>query len=96
MERRRSTRIPVDRPAQILVPGGEGIPCRILDVSESGAKLRPGWNGCLPNNFELQDAFTGIKRVALTVWTGLSGTGVRFRNPESGKPRETGFGRRRG
>jgi hypothetical protein len=67
-----------------------------LDVSEIGAKLHPGWNGWLPNTFELLDAFTGIKRVALTVWTGLSAIGVHFRDAGSGKPRETGFGRRRG
>ena len=89
MERRRSTRLRVDRPAQILVPGGQAIPCRIIDVSESGAKLRPGWKGLLPNAFELRDMFTGIQRVVLTVWTGLSGIGVRFRDArpdEPGKP----------
>ena len=95
MERRRSTRLRVDRPAQILVPGGQAIPCRIIDVSESGAKLRPGWKGLLPNAFELRDMFTGIQRVVLTVWTGLSGIGVRFRDARPDEPRETGFGRRR-
>ena len=82
MERRRSIRLCVDRPAQILVPGGEAIPCRVLDVSESGTKLRPGWKGWVPNTFELLDTFTGIKRVALTVWTGLSAIGVRFRDAD--------------
>ena len=95
MERRRSIRLRVDRPAQILVPGGQAIPCRILDVSEGGAKLRSGWNGWMPHTFELLDAFTGIKRVAPTVWTGLSAIGVRFRDPQPGPPRGSGFGRRR-
>ena len=95
MERRRFPRQPVERPAQMLVPGGDTVPCRILNVSEGGAKLRPGWKGWAPNTVELQDAFTGAKRVALTVWRGLSGIGVRFRDARSDEPRETGFGRRR-
>ena len=95
MERRRSIRLRVDRPAQILVPGGQAIPRRIFDVSEGGAKLRSGWNGWMPHTFELRDMFTGIQRVVLTVWTGLSGIGVRFRDARPDEPRETGFGRRR-
>ena len=79
----------------MLVPGGDTVPCRILNVSEGGAKLRPGWTGWVPNAFELQDAFTGVRRVALTVWRGLSGIGVRFRDPGPGEPEGTGFGRRR-
>ena len=95
MERRRSIRLRVDRPAQILVPGGQAIPCRILEVSEGGAKLRSGWNGWMPHTFELRDMFTGIQRVVLTVWTGLSGMGVRFRDGRPDEPRGSGFGQRR-
>ena len=98
MERRRFTRQPVERPAQVLVPGGGALPCRILNVCEDGAKLRPGWTGSVPNafelQFELQDAFTGIQRVVLTVWRGLNGIGVRFRDRQPGPPRGSGFGRR--
>jgi len=97
MERRRSPRLHVDRPAQISTPGGEPIPCRILDVSEHGAKLRPGWKGSLPNGFDLRDIFTDVHRATLVVWRGLSGIGVRFR--DEGFPshkRQSDFGRRSG
>jgi hypothetical protein len=62
MDRRRSTRVPVDRPGTIIVPGGDSIPCRIVDLSESGAKLRPAWKGWVPDAFDLHDMFSGVRR----------------------------------
>jgi hypothetical protein len=95
MERRTSTRLRVDRPAQITVPGGEPIPCRILDVSRNGAKLLPGWKGSLPSGFDLRDIFSDVHRATIVVWQGLSGIGVRFadRNVADQRP-QTGFGKR--
>ena len=71
------------------------MPCRILNVSEGGAKLRPVWKGWVPNAFELRDVFTGVHRAVWTVWNGLSGIGVRFHERRWDEPRESGFARRR-
>jgi hypothetical protein len=78
MERRRYKRRTVDRPAKMFVPQGGSLPCRIKDVSRGGAKLTFGWKGWLPGGFDLQDAFTGVRRAAQIVWRGVHGIGVRF------------------
>ena len=40
IERRGAlTREPVDIPAEILMPGAEPIECRIVDLSDTGARL---------------------------------------------------------
>jgi len=48
----------------------------------------------LPDQFDLGDMFTDIRRAVIVVWRGLSGVGVRFldRSWESNAPR--GFGKR--
>ena len=95
MERRQSPRHEVDRPAKIIIPGGDALPCRISNESEGGAKLRLGWSGWLPRAFDLQDAFTGVRRVTLTIWRQFSFLGVRFRDPKPTETRHSDFGRRR-
>ncbi len=94
MDRRSSTRLRVDRPAQIVVPGGETIPCRILDLSEHGARIRPAWKVWVPNAFDLEDMFSGARREVRTVWRGLSGVGVRFRDCGAIRQQQIGFGKR--
>jgi hypothetical protein len=94
MERRKSPRHDADRPAKIIIPGGDSLPARIRNESDGGAKLRVGWTGWLPSSFEMQDAFSGARRVAQRVWSGLGGVGVRFRDSKQAEPREGGFGRR--
>src|ERR1700674_371865 len=95
MERRQSPRHAVDRPAKIMMPGGDSLPVRICNESEGGVKLRVSWNGWLPKAFTLQDAFTGLRRAVMTVWTGLGGVGVRFRDQKSRTTQSSEFGRRR-
>lgn len=95
MERRRHPRYAVDGAAKIIIPGGDALPARISNGSEGGAKLRVGWKGWLPKVFDLQDVFTGVRRVVQTVWVGLGGVGVRFCDPKSSAPQQPGFGRRR-
>jgi hypothetical protein len=92
MERRNATRRTVDRRAHILIPGGQSIPCRILEMSATGAKLRPSWKGSLPDAFELQDGFSGARRAVTVVRRGFNEIGVRFR--EVNGPR-TVFGQKR-
>jgi hypothetical protein len=95
MERRRSPRTIVDRAAKILVSDSDGLPCRIRDISEGGAKLRFESIGSLPNAFELQDAFTGIKRAVMMVWMGCGWLGVRFAHAANvQQKRRATFGRR--
>jgi hypothetical protein len=94
MDNRRSVRLRVDRPAQITVPGGQPIPCRIVDISETGAKLRPSWRGALPDRFDLRDMFTDIHRAVLVVWRGIGDVGVRFLDRCWERDARTGFGRR--
>ena len=95
MERRRYKRRTVDRPAKMFVPDGGSLPCRIKDVSRGGARLTFGWTGWLPTGFDLQDAFTGVRRAAQIVWRSVNGIGVRFIRLKPARQRCTGFGRRR-
>lgn len=96
MERRRYKRRTVDRPAKMFVPEGGSLPCRIKDVSRGGARLTFGWTGWLPTGFDIQDAFTGVRRAAQIVWRGVNGIGVRFTRVKPAGQYRTGFGRRRG
>ena len=67
---RRHLRNAVDRPAKIYLAGGEGLVCRIRDISKGGAKIRISWTGWLPDSFDLEDSFTSVRR---EVWYGESG-----------------------
>jgi len=95
MERRRFPRHAVDRPAKILIPGGDGLPCRISNESDGGMKLHVSWKGWLPKAFTLQDIFTGAKHAVQTVWMQFSAMGVRFREPKPKQTPPSEFGRRR-
>jgi hypothetical protein len=95
MERRRYPRRNVDRPAKMFILEGGSLPCRIKDVSRGGARLTFGWKGWLPRGFDLQDAFTGVRRAAQIVWRSVNGIGVRFTRLKPAKQHGTGFGRRR-
>ena len=70
------------------------MPCRIADISETGAKLRPSWQGAVPDRFDLGDVFTDIHRAVLVVWRGIGGVGVRFLDRCWERNAPTGFGRR--
>jgi methyl-accepting chemotaxis protein len=86
MEKRRYPRRNVDRPAKMFIPEGGSLPCRIRDVSRGGAKLTFAWKGWLPRGFDLQDAFTGVRRAAQIVWSGVNGIGVRFTRTKPAGP----------
>jgi hypothetical protein len=87
-------RVPVERPAQIIIPGAEPIPCRILDVSAHGAKVRPGWKVPLPNGFDLRDIFSGISRAVRVAWRGITAIGVRYEERASDSKKRSDFGKR--
>jgi hypothetical protein len=61
LERRRFGRRATCKPAQIIGAGKETMSCIVVDISESGAKLRLAADEILPSKFELcieQDDFT--------------------------------------
>ena len=95
---RRHLRTTVDRPAKIYLAHGEGLVCRIRDISKGGAKIRIAWTGWLPDSFELEDSFTQVRREVWVVWREASYVGVRFTDegqwPAISKPKA--FGRRQG
>ena len=86
----------MDRPAKIYLSQGEGLVCRIRDISTGGAKVRITWSGWLPDCFELQDSFTQTKREVSVVWREAFYVGVCFTHeaqwPAAQKPKS--FGRR--
>jgi hypothetical protein len=51
----------------------------------------------LPKTFELEDAFSGVRRQATVVWKGAKGIGVRFESGSELAPQRqaTLFGRRK-
>jgi hypothetical protein len=60
LERRRFGRRATCKPAQVTVAGREAIACVVVDISESGARLRFSVDELLPSKFELsieQDDF---------------------------------------
>ena len=71
------------------------MPVRISDESEGGAKLSTGSTGWLPKAFDLEDAFTGVRRAAHTVWRKFNFLGVRFRESKPTEKRHSDFGHRR-
>ena len=76
-ERRRYPRRVVDRPAKIILTDGIER-CRILDISGQGARLRTSASSWLPDNFELDDVFSGVRRSVARVWSKHHDVGVRF------------------
>ena len=95
MERRHARR-PVDRVAKIFIADGEGMPCRIRDVSKGGAKIRIAWTAWLPDTFDLQDSFTQVRRQVRLVWREANCVGVCFTDEGQWPvpPQSKGFGRR--
>ena len=95
---RRYPRQAVDRPAIIYLASGEGLVCRIRDISKGGAKIRITWTGWLPDTFGLQDSFTQAKREVWVVWREASYVGVCFTDEGQwpAVPKAKVFGRRQG
>ena len=77
-DKRRHRRRIVDRPAKIAAAGCF-IPCHIANSSEDGAMLRFSQRGWVPEGFDLEDTFSGVRRAARIVWRGINLIGVRFR-----------------
>ena len=87
----------VDRPAKIYLAGGEGLVCRIRDISKGGED-RITWLGWLPDTFEPQDSFAQVKREVWVVWReALLRRCVLYRRGKwAAAPKSKAFGRRQG
>lgn len=78
-DRRRAYR----RPCEVSVwadPGGvlPVIDCKILDISDQGAKVRSMRGGALPDRFLLQHETTSILGKAQVVWRSGNTVGVKI------------------
>ena len=95
---RRHVRPSVDRVAKIFIADGEGLPCRIRDISKGGAKIRIAWTAWLPDTFDLQDSFTQARRQVRVVWREANYVGVCFTDEGQWPvpPQTKVFGRRQG
>lgn len=94
---RLDERQPVSRSAKIKLGDGATMPCRISNISRSGAKLTVEHSEWLPPVFELHDIFAGRDCLVKIMWRSESSVGVRFveRAPPVAQRKPTGFGRRR-
>jgi hypothetical protein len=54
VERRRVVREQTDVAAEILLPSGQNVKCRVTDFSKTGARLTVASAFGLPNTFELR------------------------------------------
>jgi hypothetical protein len=76
-ERRTKTRRATNVPAEIILPTGRAIPCRVVSVSEGGARLSVASVLGLPTAFELRAG--GRVYRAYIVRRGIGSLAVRFR-----------------
>ena len=53
-------------------------PCTITDLSEGGARLESVSSSWLPQFFDLEDVFSGVRRAVARVWSRHHAIGVRF------------------
>ncbi len=80
--RRGEPRRKVARTATILEQAAPTpIPCVVLDVSASGARLDVDASAHLPQNFKLLIDIDGSERQCEVVWRNDNAVGVRFREP---------------
>ena len=92
----RPKRLPVHRPAQISLPGGQKIACSIRNISKSGAMLSVLHPGMLPKSFDLEDTFTGERWKAIVAWREPRTVGVKLtgETPSVVVEKKRGFGKR--
>jgi hypothetical protein len=68
-----------------LGDGRFGIDCRLLDISNSGARIVPLEETPLPDSFTLRIGRTGTRRLAHVVWRDGGEIGVTFEKPSAGR-----------
>lgn len=81
VDRRCADRKSVDHEALGLFPGAEdALGCQVLDISETGAKLRLNGVDIVPRRFKLFVPETRSLFECETIWRSSEEIGVRFRS----------------
>lgn len=77
-DRRRAKRLRGIHKGLIIFGGSNcSQPCAILDISETGARLRPLDSFTCPDRFQLRDSKSAIRECTV-VWRHGASVGVRF------------------
>jgi hypothetical protein len=79
MNRRRETRRPVSLLGQVVTKSTTPVFCRVLDLSENGARLKSGQAESLPDTFELELPSEEVARTSEVRWRDGSQLGVKFK-----------------
>ena len=69
--------------------------CRHLRQVRGRCQAEYRFDRWLPKAFDLEDAFTGVRRAAHTVWRKFNFLGVQFRESKPTEKRHSDFGHRR-
>jgi PilZ domain len=79
MEKRKSRRQPLRRPAWLALGPGEFRGCRLSDVSDAGARIDVEAGITLPDHFMLLLSSNGAaRRACRVVWRDAQQIGVKF------------------
>jgi hypothetical protein len=79
MNRRRETRRPVSILGQVVTKSTTPVFCRVLDVSENGARLKSAQAESLPDTFELELPSEKVARTSEVRWRDGRQVGVKFK-----------------
>jgi len=82
--------------AAIILYASKRLPCRLADVSRTGAMLLVKNPEGLPKSFDVEDSFSGKRRRADLVWIDGKKIGIRFQSAAALVPDRIAltFGRR--
>lgn len=80
-EKRKDRRRTLHHTASILLGADQVLPCAILDVSDSGARLAPQEPEAVPDRFDLLLSGNGTpRRDCRVIWRDGGQVGVTFEN----------------
>ncbi|MGA4552347.1 PilZ domain-containing protein [Methylorubrum aminovorans] len=82
VEQRRAARYSDGRPARIVPRYGKALSCRIVDRSETGARLRVDSVFGIPDLFLLEVSESDERYWAAVVWKEAQQLGVQLSRPE--------------
>jgi hypothetical protein len=79
MNRRRETRRPVSILGQVVAKSSAPVFCRVLDVSDGGARLKSAHAQSLPDTFDLEMPCEEVARSSEVRWREGTQLGVKFK-----------------
>lgn len=77
-EKRREPRARALKGGKIIFDGSSIIDCTIRNRSEHGAQLKVPSLGGIPDQFELHEIATGVRRKVIVIWRRIGLLGVKF------------------